>query len=527
MENYLDQIKNISLKSGKNKIAVIGKGDSIKDINLKQLDDFFIINLNDSEKIIPGDIAMFYRTELFDQIRENGFKAAKYLAPSFFKIPDNQHIEVKHLVSGQDSFEYTYEYFQDPEFFLEDFIILSAIKFSILHQQAVAGNVEVYFIGFDFHSAQVNPDDNQMYDLEYKNVILKTQESFFTSILESFTEVYPNIKLSHVGEKSYSALSAVGFNNLVTQLQSKFTDKKGVTNSEMYAALLHRAMTTNHVIIVAEFTNNHISDPKRIVKMIELAKEAGADIVKFQKRDVDAFYTDDELSKPYKSPFGKQLGDYRRGVELNEQMFALIDAECRKKEIPWFASALDWNSYNFLRQFDTPLIKLPSTISNHKNYLLNVGNDFKGDLVISTGFTDSSYEDFVLNSFAGNRTLFLLQCTSSYPTPPEACQIAVVRHYGQLRAKQYANMLPGYSSHDVGSLGCMLAVASGAKMIEKHVKLGDLDWIHFDGVAIDLYNNRFKDFVHDVRKAELMCGSENKVIHLQEHHKYVPNAKSN
>jgi len=69
----------------------------------------------------------------------------------------------------------------------------------------------------------------------------------------------------------------------------------------------------------------------------------------------------------------------------------------------------------------------------------------------------------------------------------------------------------------------MLAVAAGAKMVEKHVKLGNLDWIHFDGVALDLYNNELKNFVKDIRKAQLMCGTKHKSIHKAEHHKYVPN----
>lgn len=527
MENYLHQIKNIALKSGKDKIAIIGKGDSIKDIDLLSLKDFFVINLNDSEKILAGDIALFYRTDLFDKIKSNGFKADFYFAPSFLKIPDAKHIEVPHFPARQESFEHTYEYFQQDNFYLTDFIILSAIKFCLLYQKAVDKKVDVYFLGFDFHSDAVNSDDNQMYDLEYKNVILKTQESFFKSLLENFRDAYQGLSLVHIGEKSYSDLSVNGFNHLLTDLVHKKISSRHVTNSDLYASLLKETTENGRVIVVAEFTNNHVGDPKRLVKMIELAKESGADIIKLQKRDVDAFYTEEELKKPYKSPYGKTLGDYRRSVELSKEMFELVDVECRKHEIPWFTSVLDWSSYEFMLQFDTPLIKLPSTISNHKNYLLKVGKDFQGDLVISTGFTDASYEDFVLENFTSNRNLFLLQCTSSYPTPPEACQVAVVRHYSEMGEHAYTNLFPGYSSHDVGSLGCMLAVAAGAKMIEKHVKMGDLEWIHFDGVAIDLYNNKFKDFVHDVRKAELMCGGKNKVIHKAEHHKYVPNAMSN
>jgi len=119
-----------------------------------------------------------------------------------------------------------------------------------------------------------------------------------------------------------------------------------------------------------------------------------------------------------------------------------------------------------------------------------------------------------------------LQCTSSYPTPPEGCQISVVRHYENLRA-DYPNLIPGYSSHDLGSLGCMMAVAAGARMVEKHVKLGDLNWVHFDSVAIDLYGNQFKNFVRDIRKAELMCGDNQKKVHEFEHHKYRANDNVN
>ena len=527
MENYLHLIKNIASKSGKTKLAVIGKGDSIKDIDLSKLSDFFIVNVNDTEKIIAGDLAMFYRTDLYEKIRENGFKAATYLAPPFLKIPDSKHIEVKHITANQEGFEHTFEYLEDPDFYLVDFIILSVIKFAINYQRAINDSIEVYFLGFDFYAENVKPDDNQMYDLEYKNVILKTQESFFKSLLEGFSNTYPLVKMVHVGEKTYSDMSVHIFSKLLSDLSSKVHKQTQRSNSELYNALLQETRLNGRVIVVAEFTNNHIADPKRIVKMIELAKESGADIVKLQKRDVDAFYTEEELAKPYKSPFGSTLGDYRRGVELTKEMFELVDLECRKNEIPWFTSVLDWNSYEFMLQFDTPLIKLPSTISNHKNYLLKVGSDFKGDLVISTGFTEASYEQFVLDNFMTDRNLFLLQCTSSYPTPPEACQVSVVRHYEELAVNAYPNLFSGYSSHDVGSLGCMLAVAAGAKMLEKHVKLGDLDWIHFDGVAIDLYNNKFKDFVHDVRKAELMCGGKQKIIHQQEHHKYAVNANNN
>jgi N-acetylneuraminate synthase len=67
----------------------------------------------------------------------------------------------------------------------------------------------------------------------------------------------------------------------------------------------------------------------------------------------------------------------------------------------------------------------------------------------------------------------------------------------------------------------MLAIASGARMIEKHVKLGDVDWVHFDKVAIDLTTGEFARFVQDLRVAEEIMGSGEKKIFECEHHKYA------
>ena len=81
-------------------------------------------------------------------------------------------------------------------------------------------------------------------------------------------------------------------------------------------------------------------------------------------------------------------------------------------------------------------------------------------------------------------------------------------------------IIPGYSSHDLGSICSMLAVASGAKMIEKHVKFGNVEWAHFDEVAIDLCNGDLQDFVNNIKKAEIILGEKRKQIMSSEHHKY-------
>lgn len=522
-ENSLDQIKNIFLESNKTKLAIIGKGASIQEVQLDLLkEEYFIIGLNDAESFVPVDLSIFYKEDVWAAIEKKGANARFYMAPENIDIPSDIHVVTRYVSLDQEGLDKIFSYFYNDEYYILDFTLLSAMKLALLFQSVKNIGIDAVFLGFDFYMDQVREDDLQ--GLEYRNAHLRTQESIFITLLKDLGAKFPLIEFKHIGNKKYSSASVEEFNRSLTD--TVFIGRPLPTNSENYKKLLEEIDNSTKVIVVAELTNNHIGDKQRLLKMIELATQSGADMIKVQKRDVDHFYTEGELASPYSSPFGDTLGDYRRGVELTPELFDILDIECRKRGIPWFASVLDWNSYLYMKELDCPVIKLPSTISNHKNYLKRVAEDFDGELVVSTGFTDERYEKFVLNNLVKNKKLFLLQCTSSYPTPPEACQISVVRHYELLR-KDYPNIIPGYSSHDIGSLGCQMAVAAGARMIEKHVKLGDLDWVHFDSVAIDLYNNHFASFVKDIRLAELMSGTMRKSIHAFEHHKYKVNEKAN
>ena len=199
--------------------------------------------------------------------------------------------------------------------------------------------------------------------------------------------------------------------------------------------------------------------------------------------------------------------------------FIYLDTLCKSLNIKWFASALDQISYEFLENTNCYAIKLPSTISEHKDYLSCVAQNCKKPIVISTGMTELSYEDWVIEKFKNTEELFLLQCSSAYPTPLEACNVAVIKHYEYL-SRDYPHIIPGYSSHDDGWFGSCLAVAAGARMIEKHIKLGTTDWAHFDAVALDITTNEFTNYVSKIRESEVILGNQIKQINKYENHKY-------
>lgn len=399
------------------------------------------------------------------------------------------------------------------EFFDEQFVLANALKISRLIAKIAGRKLNVFLLGFDFStekgeiSKSLGTDFAKNADVE-RSLMVHSQEFDYLQFVKYFQD-NPVIKLFHVGTKDFSSLTSVEFKEKFSS-RVEFKAEKDTTT---------QVPKENHVQIVAELTNNHLGDPKRLVEMIERAKDAGADLIKVQKRDVDSFYSEEKLRSYYWSPFGKTLGDYRRGVELNEEMLKVLDKTCKFLQIDWFCSVLDFPSFEVINKFSPKLIKIPSTISNHRDFHHKIAETYKGPIVISTGYTDQSYEEYVLKTFNENKRIYLLHCISAYPAAMQDCNVTVVKHYADL-AKDHKALVPGYSSHDLGSFASVLAVASGARMLEKHVKLGDVEWVHFDKVALDLKTDSFKKYVKDIRDAEIALGSPIKRVLASEHHKY-------
>jgi len=506
--------------------VILGKGPSIAQVDRQALEGCLVININDSERFFSGQLAVLHSPWAYQSVKANGFRSEFYI--SDLNFPDEvPHIQVPYFPDTFDGFEISIDRLEGETLFVTDVLLLSAIKIALEAARTLGRKFEVFMLGFDFGGEGPLPvTDFSGHDSGFKQVFFKIQQDYFLGIRSHFRDLDSEIRIFHVGNLSFSDMTTGQFNGRALIDAGELESVMAFDQKALYDRLMNR-VDGGHVAVVAELTNNHIGDPRRLVRMVELAKEAGADLIKVQKRDVDLLYSAEELAREFVSPFGKTLGEYRRAVELDRPLIEILQKECARHEIPWFASVLDRPSFDFINQFNPPVIKLPSTISNHRNYIRDVATEFVGDVVISTGFTEGEYEDFVLGLFGKKHRIFLLQCTSSYPSPPEGCHIGVIRRYDELRRQLGPFLFPGYSSHDVGSLGCMLAVAAGARMIEKHVKLGDLSWVHFDGVALDLETGAFSTFVDDVRRSEMMCGERIKKIHDSEHHKYVPNPKHN
>ena len=489
-------------------IVIIGKGASIDAVNTRGLEGMIVINANDSESIIPGDIGVFHHGWVLDRFELLPPQCRLYVTDRTMPV-GVPVFPARYAPHNEESVLFISRFFDEEDIWLEHTAVISCLRVANELAKALGLRKRVFLLGFDFSmdNGFSTRTENGLHgaDDAYVSHLVRAQENYLEQLLDEKERL--SIDIVHIGTRPYSLFTVEAFNAL--------RDAPFVAS----ASLDSDTTKADRVLIVAEITTNHFGDRERLAAMIRLAKQAGADFVKLQKRDVDTFYSPETLAKSFRSPFGTTFRDYRQGIELGKSDFEWVNEYCKKIGIGWFSSILDEQSFDFIKQFEPALIKLPSTISEKKTYLSKVGAHWEGGLVISTGMTGPEYELFVLESFKRASHIYLLQCTSSYPTPEHNAGIGIVRHYRDLSI-QDSRIIPGYSSHDIGALCSQLAVAAGARMIEKHVKLGTVQWAHFDEVALDLATGQFTDFVTEVRRSERIIGAEKKMIFSSEHHKY-------
>jgi len=319
----------------------------------------------------------------------------------------------------------------------------------------------------------------------------------------------------------YDAVSFTEQKRVLDAVKSKLNIKDAGPIS--CKTLMREKIKSADVIIIAEITTNHGGDVDKLCNMALLAKHQGADIVKIQKRDLESIYSVEKLESTYDSAFGTTLREYRAGLELTLEELQQFDAFCAENRIPWFASILDEVSLDLMRKTfsEMDVVKLPSTISNNEEYILKTIQEDNGlDIVISTGMTDKAYVEKLLQKIQNtDKNVYLVHAVSCYPTPLSDVNIGVVSSYTEL-SNRYPNVRSGFSGHDIGSLGSILSVGAGATIIEKHIKYGPGDDLHYGSVALDITTDEFKNFVKDIRIAKQVMGSKEKEVLAVEYHKY-------
>jgi N-acetylneuraminate synthase len=265
----------------------------------------------------------------------------------------------------------------------------------------------------------------------------------------------------------------------------------------------------NHVTIIAELGINHLGDVNLAKKMIYLAKESGADLVKFQKRTINKVYTQEELDKPRESPYGKTNRDLKEQLELNKEEYDYIDELCTELHVPWFASAWDLESFEFVKKYSTPCNKIASAMMGHDELTTAIAKERKLTY-IGTGMCTMDEIKYVVDKFNYYDCPFILMhCNSQYPMPDDKANLKVIntliRHF---------NCQVGYSGHEVGLITSIAAVCYGAVAIERHLTLDRA--MYGSDQAASVEPQGFKKMIEYIRVIETVEGDGIKQITSEE-----------
>jgi sialic acid synthase len=259
--------------------------------------------------------------------------------------------------------------------------------------------------------------------------------------------------------------------------------------------------------IIAEAGVNHNGDPALAKKLIDIAADAGADAVKFQKRTVQDILITAALERPYTVPtsLGATYGEHRERLELTADVYADLIAHAKARGITLLASAWDPKSVDFLEELGIPAYKIASADCSNLPLIEYVAKTGK-PVLLSTGMSDLSEVDEAVETIRRHTDqLVLFQCTSTYPADNDQLNLRVILSY-----KARYGCVVGYSGHERGLAPTEAAVALGANVVERHFTI-DRTMIGPDHAA-SLEPDGLKRLVRNIRNIEKALGSPEKTM---------------
>lgn len=262
-------------------------------------------------------------------------------------------------------------------------------------------------------------------------------------------------------------------------------------------------------MFIAEIGINANGDISIALQLIEQAKAAGADVVKFQKRNVEKCYPKETLDEVKDTIFGRMTyREYKNKLEFEKQEYNIIDYHCRKLGISWTASIWDVDSLEFLMGYEIPFIKIPSARTLDYD-LLDAVNRYRKPVIISMGATTEEEMKCALQHLHSCE-VSILHCNASYPAREQELNLSYIQRLKWL----FSENRIGYSGHEEGYFPTLMAKTLGAEIIERHITL-DKSMPGSDQKA-SLSIEELKELIPKLKWIDVMLGSGTKIIYDSE-----------
>ena len=264
------------------------------------------------------------------------------------------------------------------------------------------------------------------------------------------------------------------------------------------------------VLLIAEAGVNHNGSLELAKELVDVAKESGADFVKFQTFTADLQVLKDAKKAEYQIT-GKNDSETQyellKRLELSEDMHWKIKSYCDLRGISFLSTGFDITNIKFLRKMGQELFKIPSGEVTNLPYLRYIAS-MGCKIIMSTGMCDLSDVrlalDALTNSGAKHSDITLMHCTSEYPAPFSEINLNCIKTL----AVEFGTDV-GYSDHTLGIEASIAAVAIGATVIEKHFTLSRL----MDGPdhSASLEPIELKAMISAIRNIDLAMGDGIKI----------------
>lgn len=259
--------------------------------------------------------------------------------------------------------------------------------------------------------------------------------------------------------------------------------------------------------VIAELGLNHNGDIDMARQLIDVAVEAGASAVKFQRRTISQLAigsvldaADDRFPE-----FGRTYRQIREHLEFGEDEYRGLQRYCRERGILFLCTPFDIEAVNFLERLEVPAYKVASHSVTNLSLLEHLAAIGK-PVIMSTGMCTWDELDEAVDIFRGRDTsLALMHCVSAYPQPVEESNLALIA-----KLRERYGVPVGYSGHELGSLPTLASVAMGAVIVERHVTL-DTALVGFDH-ALSLEPQKLRAMVQEIRTIERAIGSGEKGV---------------
>lgn len=266
-------------------------------------------------------------------------------------------------------------------------------------------------------------------------------------------------------------------------------------------------------LIIAEAGVNHNGNFENACKLVDAAKAAGADIVKFQTCKPEAvisrYAEKAEYQKETTGEADNQLEMVRK-ITLSYDNFVLLKKYCDDQNMKFLSTPFDLDSIDFLEELGCDIWKVPSGEITNYPYLVKIAKTGK-PVIMSTGMSNMEEIKAAINLLKENGTkeISLLHCNTQYPTPYEDVNLRAMD-----LIREETGLEVGYSDHSLGIEVPIAAVAMGATIIEKHFTL-DRNMEGPDHKA-SLEPSELKQMVDSIRHIETALGKKEKTATASE-----------